>query len=104
MRDDLDIDPRLVHLLETKLAEVIQPATDLQRATFWTVKSRRQFGVVIVLFECDDERLPLRCHVCSSTYRDVTPLLTLGSRLCTMCSPSLARPIPRTFVLPHHGL
>ena len=42
-------------------------ATDFRRTTFWAVKGRRHFGIVIVLFQCDDERLPLRCHICSST-------------------------------------
>jgi len=67
MRDHLDIDPRFIHLLEAKLAEVIQAATGLRRSTFRTVESRRQLGVVIVLFQCDDERLSLRGHVCSSS-------------------------------------
>src|SRR5499427_10966862 len=86
VRDHLDINPCLVHLLEAQLAEVIQPATDFRRPTFWTVKGRRHFGIVIVLFQCDDKRLPHRFHVRSSLERNVTLLRTLRCCLCIMCT------------------
>src|SRR4029453_8779117 len=104
MRDHLDIDPRLVHLLEAQLTEVIQPTTDFRRSTFWSIEGRRQFGVVIVLFQCDDERLPLRCHVCSSMERNVTLLLAFGCCLCIMCNTCLAMMIHRRLMLPLAGL
>ena len=66
MRDHLDVDTRLVHLLEAELAEVIQAAASLRRPTFRAVEGRRQLAIIVVLFKGDDDRLPLRSHVCSS--------------------------------------
>src|SRR5215510_10904183 len=66
MRDHLNVDARLVHLSEADLTEVIQPAADLRRATFRTIEGRRQLAIIVVLFQGDNERLPLWGHVCSS--------------------------------------
>jgi hypothetical protein len=68
MRDHLDIDTRLVHLLEAEVAEVIQAAASLRRTTFRTIEGGRQLGIIVMLFKGDDERLPSRSHVCSSLH------------------------------------
>ena len=66
MREDLDIDAGLVHLLQAELAEIVEPAADLRRPTFRPVEGLRNFGVVVVLFKSDDEGLSLGSHVSSS--------------------------------------
>ena len=63
MRQHLDVDAGLVHLLDAQLAEIVQPLRGIARPPGFDARiGRRQFGIPIVLLQRDDWTFRLLHH------------------------------------------
>src|SRR5262249_18816995 len=68
MRDQLDVDPGLVHLLDAQVAEIMETLEHLVVARALDPRiCRRQLGIPIVLLDRDDRTVRLLPHVTQSS-------------------------------------